>query len=268
MDLSKIKMVVSDMDGTLLNSKHEVSHRFFSLFEELKRRGILFVAASGRQYNSMVDKLHPIKDDIIIIAENGGYVMQNEKELLSTPLDGDILAQLLPIVEKINGAHPVLCGKTNAYLKNNCPEFVDKLREYYTEYVMLDDLTRFDGEILKIAIYHFKSSEKYIYPSVQYLKDILKVKVSGKNWLDLSHQNAHKGFALQKIQEEHNISPMETLVFGDYNNDLEMLALSYHSFAMANAHPNVLKAARYSTLSNDDFGVELILEKLLQANRY
>ena len=48
MDLSKVKMVVTDMDGTLLNSQHEVSDKFFFLFEELKKRDIKFVAASGR----------------------------------------------------------------------------------------------------------------------------------------------------------------------------------------------------------------------------
>ena len=63
--------------------------------------------------------------------------------------------------------------------------------------------------------------------------------------------------------EHNNIQPHELLVFGDYNNDLEMLALADYSFAMENAHPNVLKAANYTTRSNDDFGVELILEKLV-----
>ena len=87
MDLSQIKMVVTDMDGTLLNSNHEVSNRFFELFEELKKRNIIFVAASGRQYNSIVDKLSSIQNDIIVIAENGGFVMHREEELLSTPLD-------------------------------------------------------------------------------------------------------------------------------------------------------------------------------------
>lgn len=73
MDLSKIKMVVSDMDGTLLNSNHQVSEQFFELFKELQSRDITFVAASGRQYNSIIDKLAPIKDEIIVIAENGGF---------------------------------------------------------------------------------------------------------------------------------------------------------------------------------------------------
>ena len=86
MDLSQIKMVVTDMDGTLLNSDHQVSDRFLELFKELKKRDIHFVAASGRQYQSIVDKLDSIKDDIIVIAENGGVAMQNGDELVLTPL--------------------------------------------------------------------------------------------------------------------------------------------------------------------------------------
>lgn len=65
------------MDGTLLNSDHEASDRFFELFEQLRKKDILFAAASGRQYNSIVEKLHSIKDDIIVIAENGGIAIQN-----------------------------------------------------------------------------------------------------------------------------------------------------------------------------------------------
>ena len=69
MDLSQIKMVVTDMDGTLLNSSHQASNRFFNLFRELQKRDIHFVAASGRQYKSILDKLDPIKDNITVIAK-------------------------------------------------------------------------------------------------------------------------------------------------------------------------------------------------------
>ncbi len=263
MDLSNIKLVVTDMDGTLLNSNHEVSDRFFSLFEELKKRNILFAAASGRQYNSIVDKLGPIKEDIIVIAENGGFAMQNGKELVSTPLDNASKNEILQVLDTVNHVHPVLCGKDNAYLLGDSEQFVNKLREYYSEFEILEDLKSFNGEILKIAIYHFESSEKYIYPYVKHLEGKLKVKVSGENWVDISSPDAHKGYALQKVQQLNHISPAETLVFGDYNNDLEMLALADYSFAMANAHPNVIAAANYRTASNDEGGVEIILERLL-----
>lgn len=263
MDLSNIKMVVTDMDGTLLNSNHEVSDRFFTLFEALKKRNILFVAASGRQYHSIVDKLQPIKNEIIVIAENGGFAMQGRKEIVATPLPHQTKNEVVELLKSITNIHPVLCGKESAYILGNSSVFEKKLQEYYSNYQVLDNLSDFDGEILKIAIYHFESSEKYIYPKVSFLEQDLQVKISGANWVDVSSKNANKGFALKKVMEQNNIKPEELLVFGDYNNDLEMLALANYSFAMANAHPNVLKAANYSTSSNDDFGVELVLEKLL-----
>ncbi len=263
MDLSGIKLVVTDMDGTLLNSNHEVSPLFFKLFSQLRERGILFVAASGRQYNNIVDKLEAIKDDIIIIAENGGFAMQNGREIVSTPLDNGLKSNILSVLKDLDHTHPVLCAKDNAYVHGSSPRFLEKLKEYYTRFEIMDDLSSYTGEVMKIAVYHFENSEEFIYPAVKQFERSLKVKVSGEHWVDLSDKNAHKGYPLQMIQEQYGISKEETLVFGDYNNDLEMLALGSYSFAMANAHPNVLKEARYRTASNDDFGVERILEKLI-----
>ncbi len=263
MNLSGIKLVVTDMDGTLLNSGHEVSPLFFKLFHELRAKDIIFAAASGRQYNSIADKLQPIKDDIIIIAENGGFAVQNGTEIVSTPLGHQKQKQILTVLEGVSGVYPVLCGKKKAYIQTDSTDFIDKLKEYYTDFAVLEDLKSHQEEIMKIAVYHYQNSEKHIYPFVRHFEGELKVKVSGENWVDLSHINAHKGYALQKVQQRNGISPAETLVFGDYNNDLEMMALSDFSVAMENAHPNVLEAARYRTLSNDQLGVERILEQLL-----
>jgi hydroxymethylpyrimidine pyrophosphatase-like HAD family hydrolase len=83
--------------------------------------------------------------------------------------------------------------------------------------------------------------------------------------VDISQPNANKGYALQLVQDRLGISVDETLVFGDYNNDLEMLRLAHFSYAMENAHPNVKKEARFQTKSNDEAGVEIILEHLLEA---
>ena len=254
MDLSQIKMVVTDMDGTLLNSKHEVSPRFFEIFEELRKKDIIFVAASGRQYHSMVDKLTSIKDEIIIIAENGALVKQQDEVLLTTPINRSEVNRILQTVQ---------CCQNNAFVGGESETFLDMLREYYSEFEIVEDQNKVDEEVLKVAIYHFENSEKYIYPAVRHLESNMKVKVSGANWVDVSHQNAHKGYALQKVMDQHQIAAHEIMVFGDYNNDLEMMQLSNYSFAMANAHPNVLKTAKYTTLSTNEFGVERVLEKLL-----
>ena len=264
MDLSNIKMVVTDMDGTLLNSKHQISPRFFELYRELQKRNIQFVAASGRQFHSMVDKLGAIGDEIIIIAENGALVRKQGRVIRSTPIEGKEVHRILKLVDPLENVHSVLCCQDNAFVSSRSPEFLETLKEYYSEFEIVEDQGQVDEEVLKIAIYHFESSEKYIYPAVRHLEGEMQVKVSGAHWVDVSDLRAHKGHALKKVMEHFNISSKEIMVFGDYNNDLEMLELSDFSFAMANSHPNVLKSAKYTTGSNDEFGVETVLEKLVE----
>lgn len=251
------------MDGTLLNSNHEVSNRFFELFESLKKKNIHFVAASGRQYHSMVDKLDRIKNDMLFIAENGAIIKNRGETLLTTPLQKEDLSTILDAVSPIKNAHPVLCSESNAYVNGTSDRFINLLKEYYTQFNIVENQLQVTDEVLKIAVYHFESSEQFIYPAVQHLEDTLKVKVSGANWVDISHPNAHKGFALEQVMTKYGVSSNEVLVFGDYNNDIEMLQLADYSFAMANAHANVKKVANYETCSNDEFGVEKVLEQLI-----
>ncbi len=92
MDFSKVKLVVADMDGTLLNSKSEVSEQFFILFDQLKKHQVKFIAASGRQYFSIVDRFESIKNDITIVAENGAFAMHGDKELFTIALPSEHIA--------------------------------------------------------------------------------------------------------------------------------------------------------------------------------
>lgn len=264
MDLSKVKLVVTDMDGTLLNSKGQVSSKFLSLFEQLKNLDLTFVAASGRQYHSIVDKLHMIKDDIVIIAENGGVTKKQESTLQHNYFPKEDVFNLIKLLRNVENIYPVICGETKAYIETKDQKFINLLNEYYSAYELVDDLTAVENDnFFKIAIYHFDSSEAYIYPHVKHLNGNIQVKISGKHWVDLSHINTHKGFALKKLQEQLQVSDAETMVFGDYNNDLEMLELAHFSYAMENAHPNVKAVAKYKTKSNDEEGVEYILEQLI-----
>jgi len=268
MDLSKVKLVVSDMDGTLLNSKGEVSKLFFELFHQLKNKDILFCAASGRQYNSIIDKLAPIKDDIFVIAENGGIAKKGDQLLTLNALSEVKINNIIPIIRTIPNAHIVLCGKNKAFIESKNQHFIRLFQEYYHSYQLVTDLTKItsSGEFLKIAIYHSLSSEKHIYPFVKEFENEVLIKTSSKNWLDISDQQATKGNALIKIQKLLNISREETLVFGDYHNDIEMLKEADFSFSMKNAHKDITRIANYTTESNDHFGVERVLTALVKNN--
>ena len=268
MDFSKVRLVVTDMDGTLLNSNHEVSPQFFILFNQLKKNNIHFIAASGRQYHSIVNKLDKIKDDITIIAENGAFAMQGENELFTSSLSLDHVLKTVQVLRTIKNTHIVLCGKKAAYIETKDEIFVNLFQQYYAKYIIVDDLTKLtDDTFFKIAAYHFDCSETHILPDIKHLENEMQVIISGQNWLDISHNNANKGFALNMLQNKLNISKEETMVFGDYNNDLKMLELADFSFAMENAHPNVKKIANFQTKSNDEQGVEVILEQVIDSRK-
>ena len=268
MDLSQVKMVVTDMDGTLLNSKSEVSNQFFDLFESLKEQNIHFVAASGRQYSSIQDKLMSIADEITIVAENGGYIKQGDTELGSIHLSVQHVNNLIPLLREIEDVHVVLCGKRSAYIEKNDARFISILKEYYTKFEVVEDLlTDVEDACFKVAIYHFESSESYIYPHVKHLESDLQVKVSGSNWVDIADQRSNKGEAIKLLQHKFGVSKEETMVFGDYNNDLEMIDQAYFSYAMENAHENVKRAARFETGNNNNAGVEAILKRLINSKK-
>lgn len=86
-------------------------------------------------------------------------------------------------------------------------------------------------------------------------KDRLQVTVADYLWLDIMDKGVNKGSAIRKIQDLLDIKFEETMVFGDYLNDLEMMESAYHSYAMDNAHKELKKVSRFIAKSNDDDGV-------------
>lgn len=264
MDLSKVKLIVTDMDGTLLNSEHNVSNLFFEQFEILKAKNIKFVAASGRQYHSILQKLESIKEHITIVAENGAYVIANDQELFVNALDKKDVLELIHISQQIPDTHIVLCGKKRAYFLKESVEFKNTVTEYYSEYELVESFEELpNDDFLKIALCHYDGSEANIYPHLKHIEGDWQIKVSGELWVDIALQANHKGNALTRIQEQYGITDEETMAFGDYQNDVEMLKKAKFSFAMENAHQDVKKVANYGTLSNDNLGVESVLDKLI-----
>jgi Cof subfamily protein (haloacid dehalogenase superfamily) len=268
MDLKKVKLVVFDMDGTLLNTQGRVSQYFFELFEKLQKQQIIFCAASGRQYNSIVEKLAPIKEAIYVIAENGGVAKKGDEVLLLKNIAPSKVNEILPVLRNIKDTNIVLCTLETAFIESTDPHFIQLFQEYYSSYRIVNDLSEVakTNPVLKIAVYHFSSSEIFIYPNIKHLENEYLLKVSGPNWLDISTHGVHKGNALKEVQQLLDISKEETMVFGDYLNDLEMFEEADFSFAMENAHNSLKKISKYTTKSNTEFGVEEVLEKLTQAN--
>lgn len=262
-----VRLIAADMDGSLLDNEHKLPSDFDSIYSELRSCGIMFTAASGRQYFNIVKNFPGKEDDMLFIAENGSFVTHGKRELLVQAMEPEIAHSQIRVARTLPGVYPILCGKQCAYIDNNTPEFVDKLSLYYDRYEIVDDLLAVDDdEFLKIALCDFEGAESNSYQHFRDKQDILQVKVSGKIWLDLSHPLANKGRALRFLQEMFGVAPNETMVFGDYLNDLEMMKEAHFSFAMANAHPEVIKASRFLAPANTEYGVTRVISALLKGD--
>ena len=263
MDLSGVRLIAVDMDGTLLYSNHEVGPDFWDLYRRLEAAGIVFAAASGRQVDSILDKIGRVGESLAVLGENGAYGQYRGDVLVKTVLPQGALPEILRRLRANRSIEAVLCGPHTAYVHSEREAFLGFMSEFYTAHQRVEDLADVDGDVVKVALYHPTDSERNIYPHFADLQPGLQVKVSSKFWVDLSHPDANKGHAMRLLQARLGVTPAETLAIGDYNNDLEMLAAADFSFAMANAHPDVKAAARYATGSNDEGGVEAVLRQVL-----
>jgi Cof subfamily protein (haloacid dehalogenase superfamily) len=255
-----IRLIVADMDGTLLDDDHLLHDHFWPLIEELHSRGILFCPASGRQYFTLLRQFADIADDVIFIAENGTFVVHRGRELSSDCLPlADAQAMISTVRHSVAAGMDVgvvLCGKRSAYIDRTDQRFLDNVVPFLAQLTTVDDLLAVsDDEILKVSAFDFHNAESGIAPSLSDFVDSHRVTVSGNHWVDITSRTANKGHAIGQIQQIYGITPDQTMVFGDYLNDLEMMDAASYSFAMDNAHPLLRQRARYVAPPNSENGV-------------
>jgi len=262
-----IRLIACDMDGTLLDDDNAIHDDFWPLIDTLHARGIIFCPASGRQYYSLVERFEPIADELIFIAENGTYVMQKGLELSSDCLARGAARDLIRVCRNLRLSEAdvgvVLCGKRSAYIETNDENFLAEVAKYYHRLEMVDDLLAVEDDILKVAVFTFGSSERVIYPVFERYRTTHQVVVSGEHWLDVMAPLANKGSGIRHIQETLNITRDQTMVFGDFLNDLEMMDEATYSFAMANAHPLLKERASFLSPGNADNGVVRTIKAVL-----
>lgn len=263
-----IRLIVADMDGTLLDDRKQLHEQFWPLMQQLQRRGILFSPASGRQYYTLLREFADIADDMVFIAENGSLVMRAGHEVSSDCLTrSDALAlvhTLRAAAEQGVDGGVVVCGKQSAYIERSDAAFFDQVDRYYARLQVVDDLTKvIDDDVLKIAVYDFASAEHSTLPHLTPFLDSHKVTVSSEHWLDVNTRSSNKGRAITALQTAFGVSPAQTMVFGDFLNDLEMMDTADYAFAMHNAHPQLHERAKFVAPSNNDNGVVRTIASVL-----
>lgn len=249
--------ILCDMDGTLLNENKELPKKLWSLLEELKKRDIVFGAASGRQYYNLVERFGSYAKDMLFIAENGSMMFEGTTCLYISELSYDQIETPVKRMREAKDAWGVLCGVKSAYIECVQEEFVKNCQMYYHNLTVVDDLLEAakQDQICKISIYDAIDTAVNAYPFMSGYEGDLHMVTSGQHWVDFTNEGVTKGGAVQELKRIKQITSDDLMAFGDYMNDAELLQECTHSYAMANAHPEIIRIANNTCLSNEEDGV-------------
>ncbi len=259
-----IKLIAADMDGTLLDDNKQLPPDFGEVFPKIAAKGIHFVIASGRSFFTLKDQFAELTPKMTFICDNGAYVWDRGEIEFVSIIAPENLKRLVRACEKIPGAKFLICGLNNAYHYDYGEEYNREASKFYSSHKVIADLDEIDDQIFKIALFNENAAESVSLPALQRtFDDEFSFQMSGKSWIDIMNSGISKGEALKALQRKHGISYEQTMVFGDFYNDCEMLQSAYYSFAMGNAHPRIKKAANFITKSNNDYGVTYEIRNLV-----
>lgn len=240
-----IKLIATDVDGTLVkDASPEIYPEIIEMVKELRRRDIIVCIASGRQYSSIEKLFKDVKDDLIFIADNGAHVKCRGKDLNIVNMNQEYLEELIKELRTFEDCEMICEGPGITYIESENPDFVNFIEtQYKCDYKQVKDVLAEGENIIKASIFKRPSirsiGDDILIPE---WKDRLKVTMAGEDWVDFMDKSVDKGNALSFIQKFYGISPDETMVFGDNNNDIGMLKCATESYAVETA-PDVVKAA-------------------------
>jgi len=255
-----IKLIATDMDGTLLDENGHLPEGFTDILDRLIANDIKLVVASGRPYYTLQTNFGPIGRYLSYICENGALVVDNNEIIYKNFLDKDIVQNIITESKKIKSNALVLCSANCAYIENYSEEQLVEIKKYYTVLNIVDDLSEVNDDIIKIAICNLEGSNNI----ADKFKDDLHIVCSASIWIDILNNGINKGIALKNLMDTDNISREETMVLGDYYNDIEMLEQGEYSFVMENAPEDMKQYGKYIAASNVEHGVlRAILEYAL-----
>lgn len=259
-----IKLIASDIDGTLVkDGANALNPELYDEILRLRAKGIQFVAASGRQWHSIERIFEPIKEKIFYVSDNGAYVGCHGRSLFVTPIDRQLVMDLVQDIRACEDLEVLVSGPDVVYLETENQKFVNWLKDSYRfEVRRVEDLTKVEDSFIKVSAYRKSNVEEGVRAVCGKYQDRLKMTISGDMWMDCMAKDVSKGAAIRQIQESLDIRPEETMAFGDQLNDIEMLGQAYYSYAIGNARPEVKAAARFQADTNVNQGVLKVLRLL------
>lgn len=259
-----IKLMVFDLDDTLLDSNLSISLRTYQAIRQAMAKGIKVMLATGRMYSSAIPFARSLGLDMPLISYNGAMINSypSGERLFHYPIKQEAAKQVMELCRErqwyiqtyINDVlyvkeidkHAKLYAKTTGAQPISVGEQLYNMSEAPTKMLAIaepDQIERMKGEL------------------ASQLEKILYIAESKPGYLEINDLTVNKGTALKLIASQLNISPLEIMTFGNGINDIEMLNYSGWGVAVGNSSPAVKKIARLVTGSNDKEGVADVIER-------
>lgn len=284
-----IKLIATDMDGTLLNSRHVISNKNLEAIKWINKKNIDFVIATGRSYYEAIKPLKEANLKADLICFNGGIVYDKEGNVLNIEKIQEKEALfVISILKKLDITY-YLYTKNCTYTENvntdvkvffdlileqgatpDLEEIIkdtkEKIKNGFLVEVenMLEYINIKENPLIKIIA--LCTDTKKLEEARKLLSENEEITItsSGKRNLEILNKNATKGIALKNLLKEKKISLDETMTIGDNLNDLSMIKIAKYSVAMKNANQTLKDNAKYITQNNNDnSGVGEIIIKLV-----
>lgn len=256
----RYKLIVLDLDGTLLNSQKKISEGNLAALRSVRENGALIAFSTARSAGAMREYIAAVRPDILI--SNGGALVERNGEVLFKRK---------------------LSAESTRYIINRCLELsegqcevtVDTEQGYFWNYKRNCDFTKFETP----DNVQYSDFSDFNYPAYKVTAEVEReedarrlaaeipdcgtLSFRGEIWRRFAHTEATKRHALKHICGVLSIEPKEILAFGDDYNDIEMLEYCT-GVAMGNAIPEVKAAAEFESDTNDNDGVAKFINELLR----
>ena len=287
-----IKLIASDMDGTLLNHNHKIPKKNVKLINFAKNQGIEFVVATGRAYYEALPALNEENINCDVISFNGGIVYDKNGNIISiTPMLPKDLYYTIEILKSFDISYQLYTKNTiyttsietdiNAYIdlirSNGYEPDVEHLRAEAQQKLEVGYITEVENielylnekENPPIKIIAISNDISKLENAAKLLSENTSISVtsSGANNIEIMHKNATKGTALKEIAKIYGINLENAVAIGDNLNDQAMLDIVGYSVAMKNGNIKLIEQAKYVTeKTNSEGGVADTIFKLIEQN--
>lgn len=268
-DLDRIAIVASDMDFTLLADDKSMPEHMDERIAALEGLGVTFAAASGRPLYTLRDLFGASHERMALVSDNGAAVVCRGEVVFKSLVDPADLDALIAFTRERTNGTPIVCGLDAICTPESARPYDAVFREFYHEIVYVDALDGHATEANKYTVYFPEGNAVAMRDEVflPAFGDRLSVTCGGSVWIDIMNKGVDKGTGLARLCDHLGVAQADAAAFGDTDNDAEMLEWVGHSYLMANAETRMEPHARFRAPSNNDRGVAVVLDRIIEAKR-